>query len=446
MTLRTAEPLSYARAVASSPEIIDHYYDLLEQTLVDNDLLEKPMQLFNMDETAMPLDPTPTKVVVLKGTKYPTSVTSGNKAQITVVACCNAAGYAMPPMVVFDHQTLKPEMAFGEVPATVYGLSKKGWMDSELFQLWFTQHFLVHAPPTRPLLLLMDGHSTHFEPSVIRKAAEVILFCLPPHTTHLLQPLDKGCFGPLKVCWRRECQAYLRRNPGKVMTRFEFSRVFSQAWFQGMSMSSVIGGFRTTGVYLFDRHALQPATNTPTRFNPASLCNRTGLKFIPLYSPARQRTCGVTSSPCVPLSSPSTNDAQSTDNDESRPVTPSRESQHQHLPQLKRMTMLSKSLSSLPTVSALKYYEIEPKSSARVLTSTENLRNMEEKQRKKEEEERKKKERQVERMVKCAEKEKLEASKKALRQKGKEKKHAEKEDSRDQATRTIQAYITGEVC
>lgn len=35
--------LSYARAVASSPEIIDHHYDLLEQTLVDNDLLGKPM-------------------------------------------------------------------------------------------------------------------------------------------------------------------------------------------------------------------------------------------------------------------------------------------------------------------------------------------------------------------------------------------------------------------
>ena len=263
LTLRMAEPLSYAQAVASSPEIIDHYYDLLEQTLVDNDLVGKPMQLFNMDETAMPLDPTPTKVVVLKGTKHPTSVTSGNKAQITVVACCNAASYVMPPMVVFDCKTLKPEMAFGEVPATVYGLSKKGWMDSELFHLWFTQHFLVHAPPTRPLLL-MDGHSTHFEPNVIRKAAEgrVILFCLPPHTTHLLQPLDKGCFGPLKVCWRRECQAYLRRNPGKVMTQFEFSRVFSQAWFQGMSMSTVIAGFRTTGVYPFDRHAIQPANES----------------------------------------------------------------------------------------------------------------------------------------------------------------------------------------
>ncbi len=86
----------------------------------------------------------------------------------------------------------------------------------------------------------MDGHSTHFETSVVRKAAEerVILF------------------------------------------------------------SSVIAGFRTTGVYPFDQHALQPAGSTPTRFNPAFLSERTGLNFIiPLYSPARQHS--VTSSPSV---------------------------------------------------------------------------------------------------------------------------------------------------
>ena len=148
-------------------------------------------------------------------------------------------------------------MTFGEVPGTVYGLSKNGWIDSELFDLWFTQHFLLHAPPARPLLLLMDGHSTHYQPCVVRKAAEeVLLFCLPPHTTHLTQPLDKGCFGPLKMSWRKECQAYLRRNPGKVVTRYEFSMLFSKAWFQGMSMTNVIGGFRTTGVYPFNRHAI----------------------------------------------------------------------------------------------------------------------------------------------------------------------------------------------
>jgi len=135
LTLRTAEPLSYARGVASNPEVFDHYYNLLEQTLTDNGLLDKPCQVFNIDETSMPLDPSPTKVVVVKGSKHPTSVTTGNKAQITVVSCCSAAGYVLPHMVIFDRKSFKPQMTFGEVSGTVYGLSKNGWIDSELFDL-----------------------------------------------------------------------------------------------------------------------------------------------------------------------------------------------------------------------------------------------------------------------------------------------------------------------
>lgn len=224
ITLRTAEPLAYARAVCTEPGILGHYYDLLEQTLKEHDILCKPSQIFNLDETGMPLDPTLPKVVTLKGTKHATSVTTGDKAQITVLVCCSSSGYVIPPLVVFDRKTLKPEMTVGEVPGTMYGLSKNGWMDAELFELWFKHHFLAHAPPTRPILLIMVGHSTHFQPSVVRMAAkeEVILFCLPPHLTHLTQPLDKGCFGPLKVAWKGVCKEYLTKNPGKVVTRFQF--------------------------------------------------------------------------------------------------------------------------------------------------------------------------------------------------------------------------------
>ena len=84
---------------------------------------------------------------------------------------------------------------------------------------WFRCHFLSYAPKARPIVLLMDGHSTHFCPETIRMAAanQVILCTLPPHTTHLCQPLDRSCFGPLKSAWRQACQFYCARNPGKVV-------------------------------------------------------------------------------------------------------------------------------------------------------------------------------------------------------------------------------------
>ena len=59
LTLRTAVPLSLTRAKASDPEMLSRYFDLLEKTMEENHLTGKPGQIFNMDESGMPLDPKP---------------------------------------------------------------------------------------------------------------------------------------------------------------------------------------------------------------------------------------------------------------------------------------------------------------------------------------------------------------------------------------------------
>ena len=51
-------------------------------------------------------------------------------------------------VVIFDKKSLKPEMSIGEVPGTMYRLSGNGWIDSEIFESWFTSHFLAYAFPT----------------------------------------------------------------------------------------------------------------------------------------------------------------------------------------------------------------------------------------------------------------------------------------------------------
>ena len=118
----------------------------------------------------------------------------------------------------------------GEIPGTLYGSSPNGWIDRELFLYWFCKPFLMSVPRARPLLLLMDGHSTHYGPDLIKIAAEeqILIFVLPPNTTHLTQPLDKGCFGPLKTAWKAVCHEFCTNNPGRVVTRY-FSVLFADA-------------------------------------------------------------------------------------------------------------------------------------------------------------------------------------------------------------------------
>ena len=88
------------------------------------------------------------------------------------------------------------EWSKGEVLDTLYGMSEKGWTDQELFYYWLTELFVKQIPPARPVMLLVDGHSSHYEPESIRAAAEqsIIVFCLPPHSTHITQSLNVSFF------------------------------------------------------------------------------------------------------------------------------------------------------------------------------------------------------------------------------------------------------------
>ena len=82
----------------------------------------------------------------------------------------------------------------------VYTRSESGWIDSELFVVWLKKLFLKYAVSQRPILLLTDRHKSHINIDVIDlcRSNDVILFCLAPHTTHALQPLDELFLSPLR--------------------------------------------------------------------------------------------------------------------------------------------------------------------------------------------------------------------------------------------------------
>ena len=171
----------------------------------------------------------------------------------------------------------------------------------ELFSAWFFNHFLKYVPKYRPILLLLDGHASHYCPKVIRMAAKekVIIFTLPPNTTHLTQPLDRACFSPLKVNWRHVVQDFVARNHRPV-TRYDFSSLFAEAWGNAMTMKNIMSGFKVCGICPYSREA-QIKPEATTSFRPEELPLLSGLKFIPMYSPARNESIYVrvnTSTPC----------------------------------------------------------------------------------------------------------------------------------------------------
>ena len=208
-----------------------------------------------MDETGIPLDQRSPRVLAKNGQKKVRYCSTGNKSQVTVVGCINTVGQALPPFVVFDAKNLNMQWCVDEVPGTTYGLSDNGWMDMELFKGWFVKHFLQLVGSARPVLLLMNGHSSHcnLEAVDLAKKNDVILFTLVPHTTHEMQPLDTAVYAPLKTHWQDVCHHYLQPHPGTVITKYQFSKLFSEAWLKTMVPSN---GFKYCGIYPFNPKAV----------------------------------------------------------------------------------------------------------------------------------------------------------------------------------------------
>ncbi len=55
-------------------------------------------------------------------------------------------------------------------------------------------------------LLFLDGHASHLTLELVEKAKanNIILFKLPAHASHLIQPLDVGVFKTTKIKWKQE--------------------------------------------------------------------------------------------------------------------------------------------------------------------------------------------------------------------------------------------------
>lgn len=80
----------------------ENYLELFEKILEECGLMDKPRQLYNMDEMGMPLEHRAPNIVTKQGKKKVHCRSTGNKAQITVVGCVNAVGNAIPPIVIYS--------------------------------------------------------------------------------------------------------------------------------------------------------------------------------------------------------------------------------------------------------------------------------------------------------------------------------------------------------
>jgi hypothetical protein len=74
---------------------------------------------------------------------------------------------------------------------------------------------------------------------------------MPPHSSHLLQPLDVGCFGPLKQSYGREVEKLMRMHITHI-SKLEFLSSFRTAFFHSFTEENIQAGFIGSGLMPYD--------------------------------------------------------------------------------------------------------------------------------------------------------------------------------------------------
>src|SRR5258706_12918007 len=74
---------------------------------------------------------------------------------------------------------------------------------------------------------------------------------MPPYSSHLLQPLDVGCFSLLKSSYRKQIENLIRLRINHI-TKLEFLPAFKEAFKAAFIEQNIKSGFRAAGLVPYD--------------------------------------------------------------------------------------------------------------------------------------------------------------------------------------------------
>ncbi|KAF2887384.1 hypothetical protein ILUMI_18789, partial [Ignelater luminosus] len=228
LSIKKPQSVEHIRIGQTNPWVVYDYFEKLTKIVNDLQLNGKPQQIYNCDETSFCHDPSKTKTVQL------IPETSEKRAP--------QEGKIRQPCYVVQQVE--------KCCQTAVSVTERGWMETILFHNWFRDVFLKNISPHRPVLLIYDGHVTHISVELIKLAQEnqVTIIKLPPHTTHVLQPLDVTVFKELKTKWDKELCKWQRKHSRKKILKDEFIVLLSKVA-KKVPSASILNGFATTGIY-----------------------------------------------------------------------------------------------------------------------------------------------------------------------------------------------------
>ena len=243
-SLRTCFNRAYnrQRALCEDATLIKRWFKLVEETKAEQGICDE--DVYNFDEAGFMMGKITTQLVITGAERRgrPKTLQPGNREWVTLIAAISAAGWSVPLFLIFAGQYhLSAWYEEAEIPRDwAIAVSDNGWTNNELGVKWL-KHFNAHTQ-ARSIgarrLLIIDGHKSHQSLAFqeLCKENNIYTLCMPPHSSHLLQPLDVGCFSPLKRAYSREVESLMRNHINHI-TKLEFLPAFKAAFDQSVHAS-----------------------------------------------------------------------------------------------------------------------------------------------------------------------------------------------------------------
>ena len=258
LTRRKPETLTTARAKHLTTEICNNFFKMWGGVLNKNNMTENCAdRVFNLDETGLNTSSSSRLVYTKKGARdtYLKAPDAG-RTMYSVLVCGSASGVYLPPLVVYKSKNLYQNWMNDGPRGCVYTCNESGYMMDINFETWFTKCFVKEVSSlVKPVILTFDGHGSHLTYHTISEAKEndIILVCLPPHTSHALQPLDVAVFKGFKDIWRNILQQFYSdtRHQNRC-DKSEFPKLLAKLY-NRLKPESLVNGFKESGLYPLDR-------------------------------------------------------------------------------------------------------------------------------------------------------------------------------------------------
>jgi len=262
LCIKNAQPLESARASLTVNQLKE-YGKCLQEVIVKYDY----RLVFNWDETGVDESKHVTKSVIVSkqnegsDTFYREPLKSGHLSLLATIGLTNDY---IAPLLIISQKTMDSDlehMGFPNSPIGIITSSNSGFITEDALVSYIKNSFGTSINEIRRkynleesrVLIIQDGLASHLTPNIKEALTsfKIDTFEIPPHSSHLTQPLDRGTFSMFKQQMKK--QYYTSRSLTdrslkipKVFRSYEraFGLIQNLASFQhaGIEFSSNFGG------------------------------------------------------------------------------------------------------------------------------------------------------------------------------------------------------------